>query len=175
MSNNLEEYIKANKKAFDVASPPGDLWSRIEIGLEQDRLKKPLRVPFWFSIAASFTVIITFIFIYTYRNRTRELDIADINPSYAKKEIKFATLIEEKKDSLMVFATSNPDLYKKFSQDLNDLAADYTRLKEELQTSPNKKIVVKAMVRNLEIQLQIINQQLSIINEVDQYKKENSI
>ncbi|MGY0039452.1 hypothetical protein [Pedobacter sp. NJ-S-72] len=41
--------------------------------------------------------------------------------------------------------------------------------------SPNQQMVVKAMVRNLEIQIQLLNQQLSIINEVSQYKKENSI
>lgn len=175
MSKNIEEYIKANKKAFDVEFPPGDLWDRIEEGLDKGSIKKPSRLLFWFSIAASLTLIGSFIFIYTYRNQNRDFDIADINPAYARKEMKFASLIEEKKDSLMVFEKNNPDLYRKFSTDLNDLDADYIRLKEELQTSPNRKLVMKAMVKNLEIQLQLINQQLSIINEVDQYKKENRI
>lgn len=31
------------------------------------------------------------------------------------------------------------------------------------------------MVKNLELQLQVINQQLSIINEVNQIKEENQI
>lgn len=175
MSRNIEEYIKANRKSFDLESPPADLWNRIETGLEQQRIKKPSRVPFWLSIAASLILISTFIFIYTYRKSPQELDIADVNPSYAKKEMKFASLIEEKKDSLMVYAKDNPDLYREFSTDLDELGRDYLKLKEELQRSPNRKLVVKAMVRNLEIQLQIINQQLSIINEVDQYKKENRI
>ena len=35
--------------------------------------------------------------------------------------------------------------------------------------------IVKAMVRNREMQLQILNQQLLIINQVNQSKKENSI
>ncbi len=175
MSKNIETYIKANKKEFDVKVPSEALWSRIENKLDQNSVKKPSRVPFWLSIAASLIVITTFIFTYTYHKKTKEVDIADVNPLYAKKEMKFASLIEEKKDSLMVFAKDNPDLYHRFSKDLNQLGADYESLKKELQNSPNQKLVVKAMVRNLEIQLQIINQQLSIINEVDQYKKENRI
>ncbi|MNR06997.1 hypothetical protein D3C85_1230970 [compost metagenome] len=89
--------------------------------------------------------------------------------------MKFASLIEEKKDSLQVYAKKNPVLYARFSEDLNKLDQDYEHLKEELQNSPNQKVVVKAMVKNLELQLQVINQQLSIINEVNQYKEENQI
>ena len=49
---------------------------------------------------------------------------------------------------------------------------DYQELKKQLQTSPNKSLVGKAMMKNLEIQLQMISQQLYIINQVNQYKKE---
>ena len=175
MSRNIEEYIKANKKDFDVASPSGDLWAKIEGGLNTAEVKKPLKLRFWLGIAASLILIAASIFTYTYHNFSKEVDIADVNLQYAKKEMRFASLIEQKKDSLMVFAKDNPDLYHQFSKDLTDLGEDYEKLKQELQTSPNQKLVVKAMVRNLEIQLQVINQQLSIINEVDQYKKENRI
>ena len=175
MSKNIEEYIKAHKRDFDLNSPSEGLWGRIEADMEQSRIKKPLRLRFWLGIAASLILITAFIFTYTYHSRNTEVDIADLNPSYAKKEMKFASMIEEKKDSLMVFAKDNPELYNRFNNDLSQLGADYENLKKELQYSPNQKLVVKAMVRNLEIQLQIINQQLSIINEVDQYKKENKI
>ena len=175
MSKNIEAYIKAHKKEFDLNSPSEALWSRIEADLEQSRVKKPLRLRFWLSIAASLMLLMTSIFIYTYHRRNKYVDIADLNSSYAKKEMKFASMIEEKKDSLMVFAKDNPELCERFNGDLSQLGSDYESLKKELQCSPNQKLVVKAMVRNLEIQLQIINQQLSIINEVDQCKKENKI
>lgn len=177
MSKKLEEYIKEHKKAFDTGSPSEQLWSRIEAGLDQEKIKKPSRVPFWLGIAASLTVIMTTIFIYTYRSPAAkaELEIADINPVYAKKEMKFASLIEEKKDSLEVFAKKNPELYAQFSTDLSQLGKNYEALKKELKNSPNQKAVVKAMVKNLELQLQVINQQLTIISEVDEYNRENQI
>lgn len=173
MSKKIEEYIREHKKSFDIEGPSANLWDRIETSLNNEKVKKPLRVPLWLSIAASLIVVMTFTFIFTYRNRS--VDIADLNPAYAQKEMKFASLIEEKKDSLQVYAKENPELCNQFNADLEKLGRDYENLKKELQNSPNQKIVVKAMVRNLETQLQIINQQLSIVNEVTQYKKENRI
>jgi len=172
---SIEEYIKENKKEFDFKTPSDQLWARIDAGLNKEKVKKKSKMPFWFGIAASLMLIMTVTFIYTYRNRAQELEIADISPVYGKKEMKFASLIEERKDSLQVYAKKNPVLYARFSADLNQLDGDYEKMKKELQHSPNQEAVVRAMVKNLELQLQVINQQLSIINEVNQYKEENQI
>ncbi|WP_316750184.1 hypothetical protein [Pedobacter gandavensis] len=172
---SIEEYIKENKKEFDFKTPSDQLWARIDAGLDKEKVKKKSGMPFWFGIAASLMLIMTVTFIYTYRNRDQELQIADISPVYGKKEMKFASLIEEKKDSLQVFAKKNPVLYAKFSADLNQLDGDYEKMKKDLQNSPNQEVVVRAMVKNLELQLQVINQQLSIIHQVNQYKEENQI
>lgn len=99
----------------------------------------------------------------------------DVNPVYAQKQVKFVSIIEQKQDSLQAFAKTNPELYRKFKADFEVLNKTYEGLNKEMAGSPNQQMVVKAMVRNLEIQIQLLNQQLSIINEVSQYKKENSI
>lgn len=174
-NKSLEEYVKAHKREFDDREPSELLWSRIDQALDKEKIKKPVRMRLWLGIAASLILVATITFISTYHNHSNELQIADINPVYAKKEMHFASLIEEKKDSLQVYAKQNPALYAQFSSDLGKLGADYERLKKELQNSPNQKVVVKAMVKNLEMQLQVITQQLMIINEVNQYKKENQI
>lgn len=175
MSKELESYVKEHKKSFDTDEPSGELWSRIESELDKKKVKKTIKLPFWLGVAASLVVIVSIIFMSTYLNKHKELELADINPAYAKKELKFASLIEEKRDSLLTFAKDNPVLYQQFSADLNKLGADYEHLKKELQNSPNQQFVVKAMVKNLELQLQVISRQLLIINNVDEYKKENKI
>lgn len=175
-NRGLEEYIREHRREFDVSSPPDQLWGKISEALDGKTVKKRSKMPLWLGIAASLLVVMSVIFTYTYHNRgNEELEIADINPVYAKKELKFASLIEEKKDSLQVFAKKNPELYAEFSADLVKLGSNYEVLKKELQNSPNQKAVVKAMVKNLELQLQVINQQLMIMTEVDEYKKENQI
>ena len=175
MSKKLEEFVQGHKKEFDLNSPSDELWGKIANKLDEQKVKKPLKLQVWIGIAASLIVMMGITFLFTNHNRSQEVRIADVNPTYAKKEIRFASMIEEKKDSLEVYAKENPALYKKFSADIEKLDADYDRLKLELQSSPNPRLIVKAMVRNLELQLEVIDQQLLIIYQVEEVKKENRI
>ncbi|MBB2146157.1 hypothetical protein GM921_11720 [Pedobacter sp. LMG 31464] len=137
--------------------------------------KKKIELYKWLSIAAMLVISLGIYFTYNYTQATTGINVADISPEFGQKEVRFVNQIEEKRDSLAIYATANPELYKKFTNDLKNLDADYERLKVELPESPNQLLIVKAMVRNREMQLQILKQQLMIINQVNQYKKENSI
>ena len=174
MSNKLEGFVKHNKKEFEIKGPSDTLWSKIEAELDK---KKPVKKTFgmyqWMSIAAMLILTVGIYFGYQYRKINAEIMVADINPGLGKKEIRFTSLIEEKRDSLLIFAETDPVLYQKFTTDMAKLDHDYQALRKQLQTSPNKAVVSKAMMRNLEIQLQMISQQLHIINQVNQYKKED--
>lgn len=175
MNNRLETFVKENRKAFDMMEPSADLWAKIEQGLDKKKKKKPVKLYLWMSAAAAIVVIFGLAWLYVGKLRNKDLEIADVSASYAKKEVHFAGLITEKRDSLAIFASANPELYKKFTADLRKLDEDYEKLKAELPTSPNQTFVVKAMVKNREIQLQLLKQQLLIINQVDDYKRVNQI
>ena len=170
---NLEEFVKNNKKAFEEHGPSAALWQKIEFELEKNK-KRANRVTIyrWISVAAVLTLGLGLYFGNAMRSK---LDVADINPEFGKKEVRFATQIEEMKDSLAIYAKQNPELYQKFTEDLKNLDADYDKLKAELPKSPNQLFVVKAMVKNREMQLQVLNQQLEIINQVNNYKKEQTL
>ncbi|WP_246862670.1 hypothetical protein [Pedobacter sp. KBS0701] len=175
MNNRLETFVKENRKAFDIMEPPAGLWAKIEQELDTKNKKKPVKLYLWMSAAAAIVVVFGLVWLYAGRLQNKDLEIADVSASYAKKEVHFAGLITEKRDSLAIFASANPELYKKFTADLRKLDEDYERLKAELPTSPNQTFVVKAMVKNREIQLQLLKQQLLIINQVDDYKRVNQI
>jgi hypothetical protein len=176
MSNKLEGFVKDNKNEFEVKGPSDQLWAKIEAELDKKKQpKKSIKMYQWMSIAATLVVSLGLYFTYNY-NQANNIDVADINPEFGKREVSFVSQIEEKKDSLAIYASENPDLYKRFTEDLKNLDAEYDRLKTELPESPNQVFVVKEMVRNREMQLQVLKQQLMIINQVNQYnKKENSI
>ncbi|MCD0487223.1 hypothetical protein LPB86_03225 [Pedobacter sp. MC2016-14] len=175
MSKKLEEYIKTNRKSFDLESPSDELWERISSGLNQQPKPKTFNLKIWLGIAASIAVILGISLIVLTARKPQNIEIADVNPADAKMEMRFAGLIEQKKDSLQVFAKQNPRLYSQFSRDLNKMDADYDRLKRELQHSPNQQLIVQAMVKNLEFQLQLISQQLCIINQVNEARGEKQI
>jgi hypothetical protein len=173
MSNKLEGFVKDNKKEFEVNGPSDKLWNKIAAELDKKKQKKTIRMYQWMSIAAMMVISLGAFLTYNYQNRT--INVADVSKSFGQKEVHLASLIEERKDSLEVHAKDNPELYNKFTSDVSKLNNDYEELKKQLQTSPNSQVVVRAMMKNLDIQLQVLNQQLMIINQVNQYKKENSI
>jgi len=175
MSKQLDEFIKENKKEFDTDSPSRDLWSKIELELDKKKKKDPIKLRWWLNIAASVVILLGVGFFTLMPGKDDRMSVADVNPGYAKKEVRFCSLIEQKRDSLQTFAVSNPELYQQFDADLQKLNKTYEGLRKDLATSPNQQLVVKAIIKNLEIQLQLVSQQLSIISEVSQYKKENSI
>jgi len=175
MNNRLETFVKENRKAFDIMEPSAELWAKIEQGLDKKKKKKPVKLYLWMSAAAAIVVVFGLAWFYVGKSQNKDLEIADVSASYAKKDVHFAGLITEKRDSLAIFASANPELYKKFTADLKKLDEDYEKLKAELPTSPNQTFVVKAMVKNREIQLQLLKQQLLIINQVDDYKRVNQI
>lgn len=181
MNNRIETFVKENRKAFDITEPPAGLWAKIEVELDRrqaqeiNKIKKPAKLYLWMSTAAAIVVVFGLTWFYIGRTEKDNVEIADVNEAYAQKEVHFTGLITEKRDSLAIFASANPELYKKFTDDLRKLDEEYERLKQELPASPNQTFVVKAMVKNREIQLQLLKQQLSIINQVDDYKRINQI
>lgn len=174
MSNKLEGFVKDNKKEFEVKGPSDQLWERIAAELDKKQQKKTTKMYKWMSIAAMLVISLGAYLSYNYQVNSN-IDVADVSKSFGRKEIHLASLIEEKKDSLEVYGKDNPELYQKFMADVSKLNEDYEKLKKQLQTSPNSQIVVRAMMKNLDIQLQVLNQQLMIINQANQYKKENTI
>ncbi|CAM4186801.1 hypothetical protein SAMN06265348_106319 [Pedobacter westerhofensis] len=175
MNTEIEDFIKENKREFDTDRPSAGLWDKIEKELDKKKPRKKFNIQLWMSIAASAIVLMSITFFFAHPGRKNKMSIADVNPAYANRQVKFASMIEEKRDSLQIFAEMNPELYRKFSADLQTLSTAYDGLRKQLPSSPNQQIIVKAMVKNLEMQLQLLSQQLSIISEVSEFKKENKI
>lgn len=177
MSNKLEGFIKDNKKEFEAKGPSDKLWARIEAELDQkQKPKSSIKMYQWMSIAAMLLISVGVYFTYNYKQQhSSTIEIAQVSPEFGQREVRFVNQIEEKLDSLAVYAKENPELYQQFTSDLKNLDAEYDKLKAELQKTPNQLFVVKAMVKNREMQLQVLQQQLMIINQVNQYKKESSI
>lgn len=171
MSDRLEEFVKENKKQFELKEPSAFLWQKIEAELEQKKRKKFTISYQWMSAAAVLILSIGMYFGYQYKKMHTEIVLADINPAMGKSAVSFTSLIEEKRDSLQIFANENPELYAQFIKDIAVLDNDYQQLKAQLQNSPNKTLIGKAMMKNLETQFKTISQQLYIINRVNQYKE----
>jgi DNA repair exonuclease SbcCD ATPase subunit len=144
---------------------------------EQQFNKAAQRQPkswWWIGIAASLLVVLGIGYMYNQKVQPGNA-LAQVNPQQAKKQVRFSSMIAQKADSLEVYAAENPELYQKFASDLERIQADYDLLKKDLVKSPNQEFVIRAMEKNLELQLQVVSQQLQIINQVRQVNKDSQL
>jgi len=177
MEERLQNFIRENKKEFDCAEPPAGLWERIEKELNAKGTKAPksvrvVKLRSLLQVAASLAVIVAagiFLWQYQYDQAT---DLANIDPNLAKQQMHYASVIENKRTELKRIEKEEPQLYQEFSSEIRKMDESYQRLKKDLPGSPNQEETVKAMIRNLQIQAEVLNQQLNVIKQINDSKKQ---
>ncbi|MDB5134530.1 MAG: hypothetical protein JWP37_1133 [Mucilaginibacter sp.] len=179
MSKRLEDFIKMNREEFDDLEPSADLWQKIEkhlpaeVVLPKKREAKTFSLSFVMRVAASVILVMGIGFVLYLRNEKKAgIDYAAINPTYAKQQVHYTSLIESKRNELKALAKSDPQMYKEFTAEIAQMDSTYKKLNNDLATSPNQERVLRAMIRNLQIQTEVLNQQLSVIEQYNQMKND---
>lgn len=177
MSKRLEDFFRQNKQDFNELEPDADLWLKIEKRLPQQikviKPKKSFSLGFVLRVAAGVILMMAAGFIfYLQKQHQRPLDLAQINPEYAQQQVRYASEVQNKRTELKAIAETDPELYREFNSVLINMDQSYKKLNQELQNSPNPERVLRAMIRNLKVQTELLNQQLQIIEEYNQTKKQ---
>lgn len=189
MKNNIERFIRDNREAFDSQEPSPQLWDRIEKEMGWSASKgSPIRKLRWTRLvaAASLVLIAGSAILYfvmrptvkpiatvkeqTDKARPADGEIAAIDPGYARQVAYFTTMIDQKATELKAIEKDNPALYRMFTKDIGLLDSTYALLKKQLPVNPNKEELLQAMIQNLQIQIDLLNQQLSVIQKIKQAK-----
>jgi len=184
MSRKLEKFIGDNRNEFDDQLPSGKVWENIAAGFAEPKKKKTMLTPLYkWSIAAAILItagITAFILV----NQTKKgpVEIVQtpgidtnsnaIAPEYSSEVNEFARLVLLKQEELKALAPEQPALYQKFTSDITQLDSSYKSLKSQLDSTLNRELLLEAMIQNLQLQLNVLNQQLNIINQIKQSKKE---
>jgi uncharacterized protein involved in exopolysaccharide biosynthesis len=199
MGTRLEQFIDDNRDQFDSDEPGEQVWKKLAEKIPNAKKQQPkgsrvimLKILRWSAAAA--ILVLAGLGVYSlFNNRTTppahdtaqqtvrhdepatESDpiFKEINPTYAKEVYHFTQLIELKQNELKEIEKEHPNLYKKFTSDIDKLDSSYNALKKELPVNPNREQLLEAMIENLRLQTEILNQQLSIINEIKASKNNN--
>jgi len=186
--SRLEKFINENRDAFDDELPGDHIWHGIEKNLSPQKQGKLISISsrLRWSIAAAVIVIagigiffkmqksvIPEIPVAKTQDSTVAPDLVEIAPETLPEMSQFAKLIALKQDELKLLSKEQPELYQKFSKDINQLDSTYLTLKKQLSIAPNKELLIEAMIQNLQLQLQVLNQQLHIINQIKKSKKDS--
>ena len=182
----LEQFIQNNREAFNNCEAPAGLWDRVDKSLGKEnahnyehdeiviKFKKSSISKFksW-AVAASILLVISYVSVFYLNNKSDSTEqiVAEVAPQYGDKMVQYTSLIESKREEIKQIETHDPVMYKEFATEIEKLNQDYQNLQTELSQTPNQEDLVKAMIQNLQVQLDILNRQLKIIEKVKEYQK----
>jgi hypothetical protein len=183
---NLEQFIQNNREVFDNCEAPAGLWDKIDKSLGKEiiqhsdhdeiviKFKKSSisKLKIW-AMAASLVLLMGYVSVFYLNNKSDSTEqiVAEVAPQYGNKMVQYTSLIESKREEIKQIENHDPVMYKEFATEIEKLNLDYQNLQTELSQTPNQEDLVKAMVQNLQVQLDILNRQLKIIEKVKEYQK----
>ena len=187
MSIDLEKFIRKNRDDFDEAEPSDKVWKNVErsIPLKNEAKRFTIRDIYkWSAAAAVFFIALTsayFLFIKkpavndpekpstvktgTVENSLRLDNFNSISIEYAAEFKEAEQAVKVRQKELRTAIANDPELYRKFQQDLNTLDSSYRVLREQASQSINGDVIIKAMIQNLQLQSELLGRQLMIIRE----------
>jgi len=183
--SNLEKFIQRNRTDFDQEAPSESVWENVEHSLPVKKEKHfTIRDIYkWSAAAAVFFIVLTsayFIFFRKHNSNNKITqaeqvnkpdDIKSIAPEYAAEFNRVYESVLNRQQELKSATTGQPALYRQFLSDLAILDSSYRMLKNQARLTPNRDVIIKAMIENLELQAELLNRQLMIFNEFNQSKK----
>ena len=178
---DIEKFVRENREAFDSYQPGDRVLNNLEKVFCAPTAKTGIvrKMPWlkW-SAAAAILIFITSGVVYFSSSNSASSEMstakhADIPAEYAEEVYHFTRLIEIKHQELKKIRKDEPELYRKFSADITRLDSSYQVLKQELPGNPNEELLLGAMIENLRIQIDLLNEQLTIIKKIKDTKKIN--
>lgn len=165
MKDSLEDFIRQNKAAFDDKQPAEKNWKKISNDIFAKR-------SIWNSVrvwrAAAVILLGVCIYLAVPRLQDRKESALALN-EFRDIESFYISQIANKMDQLS--DQRGPEVgLNGFTHDFKQLDAMYQVLKEEMKLHPSQK-VKDALVLNLLVQLDLLNQQLHNIESGEEHKK----
>jgi hypothetical protein len=179
--DHLEKFILNNRPQFDEFELKADIWQKLEARLDSEVQMKPqkqvkvLPLVYFKRLAASFALILVCLASYHwYYNRQMEqnhVGLEQIVPELAEAEQFYMQEISTKQSALKHYDLKKYGMEKDFQREYHVLDSSYTELKKELYRSGSQEVVVGAMVENLQIRIELLNQQLAILAQIQEMQK----
>jgi hypothetical protein len=191
MSKKLKHFIEEHRREFDEEIPAASMWAGIERSVSKAKATKRFTIRDiykWTAAAAVFFIAVTsFYFLVVQKNKTDDgylksttdakspgTDIKKIAPEFAAEAEAIFESIESRQQALKVIAKEQPALYAQFAEDLVALDSSYRVLRQKATQTPNREVILKAMLQNLQLQAALLAKQLEILNDIKPSKKQKN-
>jgi len=178
MDDNLEKFIKSNRAEMDDKNPGRDLWADIENELKQNTKQRHISKPvvFWRAAAVILLLItswLAFDKVYLNSDGNENLKIAEANPQLLEAETFYISLIDQKREEIKV-VSAKYDFSEDFMYEIDVLDSMYVVLKQDMENG-NEENLADALILNLQLRIEVLNQQLRIIKSIENKQKDEKI
>ncbi len=168
---DLEKFIKEHRAEFDTEIPSEKVWNSIS-----SKLNKKQKSYAWkpYVAAASVMFFLAFTWILAdFKLSSRTMSEDDkVSAEVQHAQIQFSSLIELKRNELNSYRKDNPALVSDFERQLIELQSSYHQLLPQLKDEKKRDVVLQAVIENLQMQVDILNQQLEIIKQYNEPKND---
>ena len=170
--DKLESYIRHNRESIDQLNPPESVWGKIEDRIQTVRRKS--RMIYWQAAAVIFFALSIGLLVKNYQT-SNELSYYVLNTSeFSNTEEYYFNIIQDKESLLTSSLVDYPDLALDFRNDLNELSKNYQKLKKEFENNKSNE-VLNALIKNLQLQQELLSNQLNIIKLINKENENVSI
>ena len=166
MKDQFEDFVRRNRDAFDDREPSSEVWRSVEtrLGLSLPSWRTPLFL--WRAAAIFFMALSAYLLVprqaATVANAQALREFSDVEAFYTQQISNKVELIGE---------FTGSDGLNGFTRDFQQLEAMYLVLKEEMKARPSQK-VKDALVLNLLVRIDLLNQQLHRLEKEDEAEEE---
>lgn len=176
MDDSLEKFIKSHREDLDDKSPRKDLWSDIESQINIETKQRKLWNPtvYWRAAAVILLLISSWlVFDKVNQNADNNSEVAISNPQLFEAESYYVSLIAQKSEEIKVMSEKY-DFGNDFLYEIDRLDSMYSMLKQDMSTGDEENIV-DAMILNLQLRIEILNQQLNIIQSIENTQEDETV
>ncbi len=204
MEDRLKDFVSGHREDFDVYEPRPELWQQIcqELPENKPATRQETKViKFSFGDSFSFSGDLVFMRVaaavllllgcgltlwvakqsvsegaYYAATSNTQPALQAIAPELNDIEAYYVNQLETKKEALSEYDMKvlGLDEQKEIDLELARLDSSYHQLKKQLLTTPNTEKVMNAMIRNLQIRIEVMNRQLEVLQKIEQLQNQTT-
>jgi len=176
MNNKLEKFIKTHRYELDDKEPSSELWGKIAREITPEKKIEPIsRSLVYWRVAAAVLFFATSALLidkFVYQESTPSVIATTTNPALIEAEGYYLSLINQMNEEITAYG-QNDYSDPQFIHDMNSLDSVYQALKQDLALG-NEQNIIDAMIQNLQLRIEVLNNQLEIIQSIEKFKREEN-
>lgn len=170
MKDSLKDFIHQHRDGFDDKEPDEKVWKKIASDLPASKtISRWNSVSVWRAAAVLFLGLATYFFVTGSQSAVQRKEVAKLQGEFSDIDVFYSSEIAEKVALINHFDESHES--DQFAQDFQKLDAMYQVLKEQMKVQPTQK-VKDALVLNLLVRIDLLNQQLHSLERIKTDKSE---